>query len=190
MGNLFDAYFAFNTTGSVNSRDAFSAFIDNDGNIVDQANLEYGVYNKSISISYNKLFYVKKHKIGFGDAIDYITNITKLKDLIMFLTKGNCGCEARRKLFNKWFSFPWYTIQSRELYIQDLEVLKYIKNSKKHKRKLPSLKDKLSKLQKTFEPKIVNDPINAEPDAFVKEKQKPIEPAKIKGCGCKNKTKK
>lgn len=190
MRNLFDAYFAFNTTGSVNTRDAFSAFIDKDGNIVDQSSLEYGVYNKAISISYNRLFYIKKSKIGFGDAIDYITHITKIKDLIIYLTKGNCGCEERRKLFNKWFSFPWYTIKSRELYIQDKDVIKHIKNAKKHKKKLPSLKEKFEKMQKTFEPKIVNKKVETAEEVVQKPKPKPIEPGKVKGCGCKNKNNK
>ena len=190
MANLFDAYFAFNTTGSVNTRDSFSAFIDKDGNIIDQSNLEYGVYNKSISISYNRLFYIKKHKVGLGDVVDYITEKTKIKDLIIYLTKGNCGCEKRKELFNKWFTFNWYSLKTRELYIQDVDVINHIKKAKKNKLKLPSLEDKLKMIQKTFSPKIDNSEIKTKNPGQVDNKPKPIEPGKIKGCGCKNKNKK
>lgn len=180
MTNLFDAYFSFNTTGSVSTKDSYSAFLDDSGNIIDYSEKEYGVYNKPINLTIHKLLYVKKHQIGLGDIIDYITEKTKIKDLIIYITKGKCGCEARRVLFNKWIKINWYSLKFRDLYVEDYDVLNTIKIAKNNKIKLKKLKkDKNDESVKNMEtPKEPNK---------VNTKQKPVEVEKIKGCGCKNK---
>lgn len=42
--------------------------------------------------------------LGLGDIIDFFTRYSGLKMLIMWITDGKCGCEERRKKFNKFFS--------------------------------------------------------------------------------------
>lgn len=175
MANLFDAYFTFNSTGSVNNSTNFKAYLDDQGNVIDKSRLEYGVYNKAIEIKFSKLFYIKKHQIGFGDIIDFITEKIKIKDLIIYLTKGNCGCEKRRILFNKLLKFTWFSIRWRTLYVQDFEVLDYVKNSKKQHKTLQHIKvlDNKSNVTSNNKP------------TFVAPTMKPIEASQIKGCGCK-----
>lgn len=178
MANLFDAYFTFNSTGSVNTSANFKAFLDEHGNIIDKSHLEYGVYNKAIEIKFNKLFYLKKHQIGVGDIIDFITEKTKIKDLIIYLTKGNCGCEKRRVLFNKFLKITWFSLKWRNLYAQDFEVLNYISSSKKEKRSIPKIQ--------LLENNIKNNPVERI-STEVKPTMKPIETSQIKGCGCRKK---
>lgn len=182
MSNLFDAYFSFNSTGSVSSKDSFSAFLDDDGNIINYEEREYGVYNKTISINYHRLFYIKKYSIGLGDVIDYITEKTKIKDLIIYLTKGNCGCEERRILFNKWIKIPWYWFKFRELYVEDYDVISTIKYAKKNNVKLSKFKKNILHRKEPT----MNNKENTQRDTV---KPKPVEVEKIKGCGCKNKNK-
>ena len=79
MTNLFDAHFTFNSSGSMHTKDNFKLFLDNSGNVIDKHKLEYGVYNKTIKIEYNKFFLIKLHKLGFGDIIDFITKLKNLK---------------------------------------------------------------------------------------------------------------
>lgn len=123
-----DLYYTFQSTGSVNKIDAFQLFLDSKGNIITNNNLEYGVYNKIISININKLFFIKIKKIGCGDIIDFITRKTGLKSLIVYLTKGNCGCEERRIKFNKFLIPYWFEFKTRHLYDIDHKVLQKNKN--------------------------------------------------------------
>lgn len=121
-------YYIFQTTGSNDPSNNFKLFLDSKGNIINNSNLEYGVYNKIVSLNYHKLFFVKIKKIGFGDIIDFITSYSGLKSLIVYITKGNCGCEARRIKFNKIKIPYWFTIKSRELYDIDYKILSKNKN--------------------------------------------------------------
>jgi hypothetical protein len=98
-------------------------FLDNDGKIINRNKIEYGVYNKIIDLEFKKVLFIKKHYIGLGDIIDWITRLTRIKDLIIYLTKGNCGCEARRVKFNKWFKFYWFSIKFREIYADDYNII-------------------------------------------------------------------
>lgn len=121
-------YYVFQTTGSNDPSNNFKLFLDSNGNIINNSNLEYGVYNKIVSLNYHRLFFIKIKKIGFGDIIDFITQYSGLKALIVYITNGNCGCEARRIKFNK-FKIPyWFTIKSRELYDIDHKILSKNKN--------------------------------------------------------------
>jgi len=121
-------YYTFKTTGSNDPHDTFKLFLDNNGNIINNNDIEYGVYNKIISIDIKKLLFVKVKKIGLGDIIDFFTTITGVKKLIIYLTKGNCGCEARRIKFNS-IQIPYLLVfKLRELYEMDPIVLKNNKN--------------------------------------------------------------
>lgn len=183
--NLFNAEYFFNSAASTYQGHPLRFKTDSEGNLIDKTKLEYGIYSKYIKIEYTKLFYVKKHTIGFGDIIDFITEKTYIKDLIIFLTKGNCGCEQRRVLFNKWVKIPYLTFHFRELYVNDIEYLNTLKTISKQNRKfininnfnkmiMPSREDILKKENAT---KIINA-----------EKKEPLKTEQIKrGCGCKNK---
>jgi hypothetical protein len=68
------------------------------------------IYYKVINLNFKfqKVFKIKLNFVSLhiGDIIDYITKKTGIKKLIIKLTNGNCGCEARRVKFNKWFKIP------------------------------------------------------------------------------------
>ena len=68
--------------------------------------LYYKVIN--LNFKFQKVFKIKLNFVSLhiGDIIDYITKKTGIKKLIIKLTNGNCGCEARRIKFNKWFQIP------------------------------------------------------------------------------------
>jgi hypothetical protein len=65
------------------------------------------IYYKVINFKFQKVFKIKLNFVSLhiGDIIDYITKKTGIKKLVIKLTNGNCGCEARRVKFNKWFNF-------------------------------------------------------------------------------------
>lgn len=148
MGNLFNyTNFIFNSTGQMENfaGKPFQLFLEENGTIVNKSNIEYGIYNKIINFQFKKVLMIQKHFLGLGDIIDWITKITKLKDLIIYLTKGNCGCEERRIKFNKWFKFYWFSLKFREIYADDLriipmqkELLKQIKSKPKENKSLPA----------------------------------------------------
>lgn len=178
MGKIFNhTHFTFNTTGSLHSfGKPFQLFLDKNGKIVNKNDIEYGVYNKIIDINFKKVFLIKKHYIGLGDVVDWFTTITKIKNLIIFITKGNCGCEQRRIKFNKWFKFYWFSFKFRKIYADDLRIIpeysKFIKNVKP----LPEQKE----IQD--QDKLTNTTINQK-QAY--PKQVPLSPEKIKkSCGC------
>jgi len=166
---MHDLYYTFKSTGSTNIKDNFQLFLDSKGNIISNNDLEYGIYNKIISINIQKFLFVKVKKLGFGDIIDFITKKTGLKWLIIYLTNGNCGCEARRIKFNK-FKIPYFiTINIRQLYDSDYKVIKRNDNLILKKLELKEQKEN------SFVPPI-NKKIN---------ESKPLTPEKIKkSCGC------
>ena len=139
MNNLFDAQFTFNSSGSMHTANNFKVFYDQNGRIIDRSSREFGTYNKLLKIEYIKLFYIKKYEIGLGDIIDFFTKKLYIKNLIMYLTNGNCGCEERRKKFNKWIQIPyWFKFGSRKGYYEDEEIIEIIKNIRRKNIKLPT----------------------------------------------------
>lgn len=72
----------------------------------EQNNIYYKIIN--LNFEFKKVFKIKLNFVSLhiGDIIDYITKKTGIKKLIIKLTNGNCGCEARRIKFNKWFKVP------------------------------------------------------------------------------------
>lgn len=73
---------------------------------VSSGNGTHQVSNKWLKEEQAKQFkeVVQYKYFGLGDVIDFFTRYTGLKAIIMWATNGNCGCEERRKRFNKIFS--------------------------------------------------------------------------------------
>ena len=184
MANLHDMHFGFNTSTVGNHTNPFKVYLDDSGNIIDKGKLEYGVYNKIIKIQFQKFLLIQKHKLKLGDIIDFFTRKLYIKNLIMYITNGNCGCEQRRIKFNKFY-IPWYTLKIRELYFQDQEVINYVKNVKKSKGKLPSF---TSNDKKINVPSFNELPEQMRTNIVERKKQTPLDPAQIKkSCGCSKK---
>lgn len=183
-------------------------YMDDGGKLIDNNyTLEYGFYNRPIKINISKLFYVKKNYIGLGDIIDFFTKKLYIKDLIVYLTNGNCGCEARRIKFNKWVKIPYIKFAVRDLYAKDLiklENKKPINNTKENKTQSVLIDKKnnkiLSKDNIIIEgsSNILKKNSHSE-QVYLKESQRPVDntqtnnkvpvtPARIGGgCGCRSK---
>ena len=133
-------------------------------------------YSKYINFNFTikKVIKIHKHIIGSGDIIDYFTTITGIKRFIIYITKGNCGCEARRKKFNKLLTIPYYTISITNFSYIDEIVSGYKKESVKLKSYSTSV-----------------DQISAEHMeghiAMFKPKPTFVAQTKKSGCGCANK---
>lgn len=185
MKNLFDAQFTFNSSGSMHAKESFKVFLDNNGNIIDKDQREYGIYNKVLKINISTLLFIKKHYVGLGDIIDFITRKLYIKALLIYLTNGNCGCETRRILFNKWVQIPWFSIHKRPLYLDDEEILNDVKNYKKRNIKL-QLKEEYNKIIGGSLPSMkrffMNNDQNTEQQQPKPEAPKPVKPKG--GCGC------
>jgi hypothetical protein len=78
-------------------------------------------YKKLININFTfkKALVINKKYLGSGDVIDFITHITGIKKLIIWITKGKCGCEARRKKFNSVLTFVYFTMSLKSFSYQD-----------------------------------------------------------------------
>lgn len=124
--------FTFNTTGSLDSA-GYRFFMDNDNKIILPKNPEYGFYNKIINIKFSKFIYLNKVYIGLGDIIDFFTRKLYIKNLIVYLTNGNCGCEARRIKFNKFLKIPFIKLYWREVMANDENRIESLKQNKKSK---------------------------------------------------------
>ena len=184
MTNLHDMHFGFNTSTLGNHTNSFKVYLDDAGNIIDKGKLEYGVYNKIIKIEFHKLLLIQKHKLKLGDVIDYFTKKLYIKNLIMYITNGNCGCEQRRIKFNKFY-IPWYSLKFRELYFQDQEVINYVKNVKKAKGQINPFAGNDKKLNM---PSFKGVPKEIRTNIVESKKQTPVDPTQIKkSCGCSKK---
>lgn len=175
MATLYNhTHFTFNTTGEMGSHmKPFQLFLDENGNIINRNSVEYGIYNKIIIIDFKKVLMLKKHFIGLGDIIDWITTITKIKNLIIYLTKGNCGCEQRRIKFNKLFKFYWFSIKFREIYSDDLYVIPRQKTFLKN----------LAIKEKIIVPNNSQQQLPIQPININQTNKKPIK----RSCGCASK---
>jgi hypothetical protein len=189
MSDLLNhSHFTFNTSGEMESNfKPFQLFIDNNGNIVDRSFIEYGVYNKIINFQFKKLLMIKKNKIGLGDVIDWITTVTKIKNFIIYITKGNCGCEERRIKFNKWFKFYWFSLKFRDIYANDYYIVpkqkimlkKAVFSNRKKKDNSAAME-----MLNFATPSIITPPIKSI-DEITKAKQNYLKVKKPCGCGAK-----
>lgn len=124
--------YTFNSSGGFNGKENFKVFFDSQGNLKDTRNRLFGNYN--IPIDIQKLIYFNVLYIGLGDIIDFFTKKLYIKNLIMFLTNGNCGCEERRKKFNKFLKIPYFVkIKQRRLFFEDYEVINQLSYARKNK---------------------------------------------------------
>jgi hypothetical protein len=128
----------------------------------------------NFTFSFKRVLKLYKHSIGSGDIIDYFTSITGIKKFIIYITKGNCGCEARRKKFNKILTIPYYTMTFTKFSYIDEIVSGY--------------KQEATKIQNNIKH---HQQISAEHMeghiALFAPKQTLVSQAKKPGCGCANK---
>jgi hypothetical protein len=108
------------------------------------------IYYKVLDINFQfqKVFKIKLDFVSLhiGDIIDFITKKTGIKKLIIKLTNGNCGCEARRIKFNKWFKIPVIFFKFDKLSYKneiDLSKIKEFKNQKIDEEKTKSSEEEI-----------------------------------------------
>ena len=88
------------------------------------------IFKKRLSYEFKieKMFGIVKKYIGFGDIIEFITKHTGIKYLIVKITKGNCGCEKRRKRFNAFLQIPYFSFYYKDTTILDVDnSIKHVK---------------------------------------------------------------
>ena len=95
---MFTGRFTFNTSSTSDG---------NGGTYNVPADWNINQINNTI---YKKTIIILIKTIGLGDIVDFITKYTGIKYLIIKATKGNCGCEARRKKFNQYVSIPYIVL--------------------------------------------------------------------------------
>lgn len=177
----------------------YKFYFDNSGNIINRDKRVFGVYNKIIRIEYGKFWYITKNYIGLGDIIDFFTKTFYIKQFLVWITNGNCGCETRRILFNKWVQIPYFKLNSRPLYADDDDILLELKLARKKKIKFVSLDKKKSEIKKFIGySDTIRQNMEQEKEKNINvvestkqnlPKPQPVKPENIKGgCGCsKNK---
>jgi hypothetical protein len=198
--------FTFNSSGSFSGQQNYKIFYEQDGTLRGLSKKPYGDYNFLIDVNIQKLFYIVVLHVGFGDIIDFFTKKLYIKNLVMYITKGNCGCEARRKKFNKFLQIPyWIQIKSRPSHVDDRDNINEIKLARKNKKPIPKLKTAHDSVKELLEPhkeqfeKFFDNQkkeflkMSTEHRSKVKgvdqktntDKIKPVDPKTIKGgCGC------
>lgn len=102
------------------------------------------IFYKRFNLEFKKSLKIKFIKISLhiGDIIDFITRYTGIKKFIVWATNGNCGCEARRIKFNKWFFLPFLNIN-----LENFNYSDYIDYDNQNKN---PLKKKLYKSYKEY----------------------------------------
>jgi hypothetical protein len=191
--------FGFNTATPFDGEGSIK--LNSKGELFTEENdLEYGFLNKKIQIKISKLFYIQKIYIGLGDMIDFFTKKLYIKNLIVYLTNGNCGCEERRIKFNKWVKIPFIKFGLRELYAADLVRLEHMEDIKE-KNKKPTEDKQINEIKiivqddKKFESIHKQNPSNYTKNKEINvsqpkntNKPTPVSPPRIHGgCGCRNK---
>lgn len=204
MNNTHSTNFTFNSSGSFDFNENFKIYYDSHGNIRGDSQRLFGNYNFPINISIKKLLMINVSKIGLGDIIDFFTKKLYIKNFIMFLTKGNCGCEERRIFFNKWIKIPYkISFSSRKLFEDDSDLLYEFKKMKKNKVKIKQIKthydstmelfdskkkeyeDFFEKQKGIFKSMSTDHKNNFKTPVNDSNKVKPVDPKQIKGgCGC------
>lgn len=189
--NVFMSGFSSTSTGfqsfSVNTDPQRFKGIQVDQYIKEKNYINRLFYHKILSwhFSFEKALNIKyvKYSLHVGDIIDFITRHTGIKKLIVKLTNGNCGCEARRIKFNKWFFIPFFKIEITNLSYADkieLDTKKVYEQYNKYWEQKPQINN--SKYERIFKEQIENKKrghaaIDHRPPDFVGGKPK-------KDCGC------
>lgn len=168
--------------------------------------IEKNKYEESINYTKQFLFYkvfnfefqkaltfkFETVSLHIGDIIDFITKTTGIKKLIVWLTKGNCGCEARRIKFNEWFKVKLPILKFQPLMYSDIVNLKRHKNIKRQENKFKEYqqfnRDKTQKeieKQKIFEQlygSSTYSSVSQTPEQSANDLKSPTN--KKQGCGC------
>lgn len=151
------------------------------------------LYYKPINFEFKKslVLYFQKYSLHIGDLIDIITRYTGIKKLVIRLTNGNCGCEARRKKFNEIFFVKLPIIKFISLSYSDMVDVALNNANKRHEQLIKNMnvkkeeelnRDQLKEqIFKNLYGNISNNPQSAIP-------KPPEQPKKGCGCGAKNKT--
>lgn len=133
---MFNTEFTFNTSVGYGQNDSTQTVTDKQIERMmnkDKNNL----FKKDISFKIHKQLIVKKSKIGFGDIVDFITKITGIKWFIIKITKGNCGCEKRKLLFNKWLTIPYFYVKIVDPVYEEFNIIDTaIEINKKYKNRV------------------------------------------------------
>jgi len=130
---MFNTEFTFNTSVGYGQNDNSQIVTDKQIERLTRQNNNINkniLFKKTLSISFYKTFVVLKQKIGLGDIVDFITKITGIKWLIIKLTKGNCGCEKRKNLFNKWLTIPFVYIKIVDTIFEESVIMDHSKIKK------------------------------------------------------------
>lgn len=185
---------SFSVANSIKSN---AIFIDHDRREQDKKNKNQLTYYKPISwsLSFNRTLKIKHDWISLhiGDIIDFITKYTGIKSLIIKLTKGKCGCEARRKKFNNWFKIPFIKIWFDS---HDYDDQMTLMEDLREKQELQEQKIELNRQERKKAIMIQQglDQYNGENDLSTREiSVRDISSStseKKSGCGCQSKMKK
>lgn len=117
---MFNTEFTFGNSVSIGKDGSAHSISQKQINRINNENKKLKpFFKKNIVIKFNKSIQLYKKSIGLGDIVDFITKITGIKKLIIKLTKGNCGCEKRRKLFNSWLTIPYIVVSFGDVYKED-----------------------------------------------------------------------
>jgi hypothetical protein len=140
---------------------------------------------------------IKTYSLRIGDIIDFFTRKTGLKSLIIKLTNGNCGCEARRQKFNKWFSIPIFKIWFDDHDYEDAVVIRtrFYRKQRIQEQKLEE--ERLENLYDNVKRNIIEQAHNKEQDElghsnnnYSQTNQTASPRPASNGCGCGSKMKK
>lgn len=126
--------------------------------------------------------------LRLGDVIDFITRMTGIKKLIVKMTNGNCGCEQRRKNFNKWFAIPILKIWFDNFDADD--KFKLQQKQKKNERKIATVNNSYyeSVRKHITQQYIAKD--NSDKSYFIADWPTTKERPQSGGCGCNKQFKK
>lgn len=136
--------FTFNTFGSMDEGSGSSNTFKELHESTQKEKIQEVYYYKKISFNFNKLFIVNKKFIGLGDIIDFFTKKLYIKQFLIYITNGNCGCETRRILFNKWVQIPYFIFKIKNATKEEIKNIKKISSPKE--KQVFTYKDELKKI--------------------------------------------
>jgi len=145
------------------------------------------LYYKVINFKFQKVFKIKLNFVSLhiGDIIDYITKKTGIKKLIIKLTNGNCGCEARRIKFNKWFQIPIISFKFDKLNFKNKIDIGIAEESIEYVIKEEDIKNKNEQIYEQIKLNMINKQHNIENNLFVHNTSNGTPTNKKPGgCGC------
>ena len=147
--------------------------------------LYYKVIN--LNFKFQKVFKIKLNFVSLhiGDIIDYITKKTGIKKLIIKLTNGNCGCEARRIKFNKWFKIPIIYFKFDKLNYKNEIDIAHVEESKENYIKQEEIENKNKEVFEQIKLNMINKSYDKKYNVITNNNSNYIPTNKKPGgCGC------